>query len=171
MTPRSISVLPSRASVRILGGGQITLNQPRAARVVTVGMQGPAGATAVRPPLFVLAFEPIAAGQPVYIGQSDGKARLACAAAYTTSPVVGFALQNTAAEFMFPVVTNYVTAPDWTNIAGTATLVKGARYFLGLTPGRITTTPPTATGQCLVVVGIAAAADTLSTKFTDPYLL
>lgn len=45
MTPGSVTVLPSQSSVRIEGGAQITLNQPREVSVAVVGIQGPAGAS------------------------------------------------------------------------------------------------------------------------------
>jgi len=52
--------------------------------------------------------------------------------------------------------------PDWTVLTGTMLLIPGATYYLGMTPGTLTTTMPTRPSFALLqVVGVALDANTL----------
>lgn len=60
---------------------------------------------------------------------------------------------------------------DWTGIAGTASLVKGALYYLDSSPGMITTIAPTIDGYYVVPVGRALTDTTLDIELGQPVRL
>jgi hypothetical protein len=65
-----------------------------------------------------------------------------------------------------------LTTSQWDAITGgSGGLVPAARYYLGSSLGSLTTTPPTASGQYLVVVGSAISATIFLLKPEPPILL
>lgn len=115
----------------------------------------------------------IAAGQPVYADPVSGQFKLANAAALASSPVVGLLEATTAATFVGTADQLSLTLANWTATVGASALTKGAIYYLGTSPGTLTTVAPTTPGQCVVRVGTAALADgqTLALAAQQPILL
>lgn len=145
------------------------VSRPRANNVAVnaVGVQGPPGSTRIP----MLAQDSLAPGQPVFADQVNGRARLATAAVWTQARVIGLATAATAAGFVAAIAADFLTLPDWTLAAGVATLTLGARYWLSLITGRLTTTPPSAVGQAVIFLGVATAVDTLALNISQPTLL
>lgn len=111
-------------------------------------MQDSAGGTArlVRDHILVVkAMEPIARGQAVYIAGGSGvnaEVRLALAAAGSTLPAVGLAIDGAAANAFLRVVTAGLLTGLSTD---TSRFAEGSRlYVSATTPGEITTAPPAA---------------------------
>ncbi|MDL2342436.1 MAG: hypothetical protein QFB87_05160 [Patescibacteria group bacterium] len=65
------------------------------------------------------------------------------------------------------------TTAQWDAVAGTTGgLVFNTVYFLDpTTPGKITATPPTTVGQCVVTIGTAISTTELELQITQPILL
>ena len=122
-------------------------------------------------PLAIVAADNLAAGQPIYVDPTSGQLRLASAATFASSMVAGLAQVATLATFAAPVATTTLTLSDWTAVIGAASLTKGARYFLGVTAGSLSTTAPTTPGQSVVSVGIALSTTQLEITPTPPILL
>jgi hypothetical protein len=115
-------------------------------------------------------------GTPVYTNAA-GSFKRAQANAKATSKVVGLAFDATIANGASGTIgldgTIVGTVAQWDAVAGTAGgLVFNTTYFLDpATAGKITATPPTAVGQCNVVVGIAISATELELQIEQPILL
>ncbi len=111
-------------------------------------------------------------GMIVYI-PSDGHADLAQGDAVGTSGAIGFAQEDVLATATgFYLTEGQVTKTDWTSITGTTLLVPGSVYFLSVaTPGGMTTTPPSLTGESTVRVGRAATTEIFDIEISQPILL
>ncbi|MBW4692189.1 MAG: hypothetical protein KME27_10530 [Lyngbya sp. HA4199-MV5] len=83
-------------------------------------------------------------GQPLYL-KANGHVALAQADNALEAQVCGLCVTAAAigfsATYQFGAV---LELSNWTAIVGTSSLVVGQIYFLGLTPGTLTTTPPIA---------------------------
>lgn len=121
--------------------------------------------------LAIVASVNVAAGQPVYVDPVSGQLNLASSAALASSMVFGLAQAPTLAMFAAPVSIATITLSDWTATVGKALLAKGARYFLGVTPGTLMLGAPTTPGQAVVSVGIALSTTQLEITPTPPILL
>ena len=121
--------------------------------------------------LAVVAAVAVAAGQPIYVDPTSGQLKLASAATFPASIVAGLVQAATLATFAAPVATTTLTLSDWTAAVGSVALAKGARYFLGTTPGTLALTAPTTPGQSVVSVGIALSTTQLEIAPTSPILL
>lgn len=138
-----------------------------------VGPAGPAGPPGPgSDPLFsIVAAEDLAAGQPVYVAPILGQLKLATAAVFAASSVAGLAQVATLATFATPLATTTLALTDWTAITGVAVLTKGARYFLGLTPGTLSIVAPAIPGQSSASIGIAISTTQLKINPSPPILL
>lgn len=116
--------------------------------------------------------ENIPAGAPVYV-DSSGKVLRAQANALATSYVLGLARETLAPGATGPIQTDgVISLPSWADITGSASLTPGSRYFLDPdNPGKLTTTPPSTTGQTVVFVGTALSATDLEISIREPILL
>ncbi len=117
-----------------------------------------------------VAFVSLQAGQPVYANEA-GQVGLASAASYATSFVAGLAASDTAATFAANLTTDFLTQSNWAAITGTALLLPGRVYFLGLTPGTFTPIAPTTPGQLVVPVGQALSTTQFHVQINQPILL
>ena len=116
--------------------------------------------------------ENIPAGAPVYV-DSNGKVLRAQADSVTTSFVLGLARETMSPGATGPIQTDGVLSlASWADVTGSASLTPGARYFLDPdNPGKLTTTPPTTTGQTVVAIGKAISATDLEISIREPILL
>ena len=130
-----------------------------------------AGAVSGVPLLTIVAAVSLSAGQPVYVDSTSGQLKLASAVALASSMVAGLIQSATLATFAAPLATTTLTLSDWTAIIGAASLTKGSRYFLDVTPGTLTTLAPATPGQSVVSVGIALSTTQLKIAPTPPILL
>lgn len=118
----------------------------------------------------------IVIGAPVY-ASAAGTVKRAQANAKSTSGVIGLGYDaSTAAAASGNIQcsgTVTATTTQWDAVAGTTGgLTFSTLYFLDpSTPGKITATPPTTTGQCNVLVGRAISATELDLQITPPILL
>lgn len=114
----------------------------------------------------------IAAGMACAV-HSSGVGVVKASAADNTKIAVGLIKTTTADTFAGDVQTEGLfTLTDWTAVIGAATLAAKATYFLSpTTPGMLTATPPTTTGQVVQIVGTAVSADTLDLTMETPILL
>ena len=122
-------------------------------------------------PLAVVAAVDLVAGQPVFVDSISGQLKLASAAGFAASFVAGLVQSTTLAAFAAPLATTTLALSDWTAIIGTASLTKGARYFLGAVAGTLSSTAPTTPGQSVVSVGLALSTTQLEITPTPPILL
>ncbi len=104
----------------------------------------------------IIASETIAAGAPVNIWNNAGTINVRNADATTNG--------KQADGFILVGATNGVAVNVYLGGINTACsgLTPGARYWLGTTPGTITTTPPSTTGNLVQIVGKAINATTLA---------
>jgi hypothetical protein len=111
-------------------------------------------------------------GTPVYI-TAAGHVAPAVANNGQTAQVVGLSLGTFLANVSAQYTTEgEVTSNDWTGVTGSSTLQPGYIYFLDpATPGRLTTVPPTSTGQYIVPVGRALSTTTLAIELSPTILL
>lgn len=118
----------------------------------------------------------IVIGAPVY-GSAADTVKKAKADAKATSKLVGLGLDaSVAAGGTGNIVTSGIlaaTTAQWDAVAGTTGgLAFNTEYFLDpATAGKITATPPTTVGQCLVLVGIALSTTELELQIAQPILL
>jgi hypothetical protein len=118
----------------------------------------------------------IVIGAPVYASAAD-TVKKAKADAKATSKLVGLGLDaSVAAGGTGNIITGGVlvaTTTQWDAVAGTTGgLAFNTEYFLDpATAGKITSTPPTTVGQCLVLVGIALSTTELELQIAQPILL
>lgn len=110
-------------------------------------------------------------GMPVYI---DGTGRLQkgrndIVAGYQ---IAGLMVADVAAMVSGSYISDGpIEKLDWTSVAGTASLTRGAIYYLSNTPGMITTTAPTADGYYVVPVGRAQSETILDIELGQPIRL
>jgi hypothetical protein len=118
----------------------------------------------------------IVIGAPVYASAAD-TVKKAKADAKATSKLVGLGLDaSIAAGGTGNIITGGImvaTTTQWDAVAGTTGgLAFNTDYFLDpATAGKITSTPPTTVGQCLVRVGTAISTTELELKLEQPILL
>jgi hypothetical protein len=118
----------------------------------------------------------IVIGAPVYASAAD-TVKKAKADAKATSKLVGLGLDaSIAAGGTGNIITGGIlvaTTTQWDAVAGTTGgLAFNTEYFLDpATAGKITSTPPTTVGQCLVLVGIALSTTELELQIEQPILL
>jgi hypothetical protein len=112
-----------------------------------------------------LAFENVVQGQALYARLSDGKVGLAIAnSTEDKATVVGFAQTSKLAGELVRVLI--------VGVLGTAGLSPGQIYFLSATtPGDITTTSPSASGQYVTRVGEASSTAELIIQLEPPVKL
>lgn len=115
-------------------------------------------------------------GTPVY-ASAAGTVKRAQANAKTTSKVVGLVFDATIAAGAPGTIgldgTLVGTTAQWDAVTGAVGgLVFNTTYFLDpATAGKITATPPTAVGQCNVVIGVALSTTEMDTQIEQPILL
>lgn len=108
-------------------------------------------------------FENITAGQQIHIFDDSGTVKIRRANAASGLKSHGFALQTVTAPAACGVqlddgVNSYLSG-----------LTVGVEYFLsGTTPGEVTATPVTASGQLLQRVGVAKSATELAQDIDEP---
>ena len=118
----------------------------------------------------------IAIGQPVYT-KSNGNVDLAQADAGATVEVLGLVRDaSIAAAASGEIQTDGVltgTTGEWDNVTGeTGGLTPGAVYYLDPdTPGNLTQTAPTTTGDFVVRVGRAISTTAMEISVSQPILL
>lgn len=118
----------------------------------------------------------IVIGAPVYASAAD-TVKKAKADAKATSKLVGLGLDaSIAAAGTGNIITGGIlvaTTAQWDAVAGTTGgLAFNTEYFLDpATAGKITSTPPTTVGQCLVLVGVALSTTELELQIAPPILL
>ena len=54
-----------------------------------------------------------------------------------------------------------LTMSDWTSVTGSTNLTAMGRYYLDTTDGKLTTTPPSSSGNLVQLVGVAVSPTTL----------
>lgn len=119
---------------------------------------------------------PILPGMPVTIVGTNTVVR-ACAASVGTSGVDGIIFVGndpTLSMMMRQAGLLELELAAWDLVTGmSGGLVPGVDYFLGLTPGSITTAPPFAPGigQCVTRLGKALTPGSLVIELGDPILL
>jgi len=96
--------------------------------------------------------------------------------ALANARVLGLALSTEAggAQVLMAIIGMITgTTAEWDAITGGAGgLTPGALYFLDpTTPGMLTTTPPTAAGECVVEIGQALVTTELQVNIQRPILL
>lgn len=113
------------------------------------------------------AAEPIVIGTPVYLSAADTVKRAQANASGTTD-VMAMAAEASIApaatgNFVGPGELVTATTQQWDAVkGGSGGLTPGAVYFLdAANPGKLVTTPPSATGQYLTRVGRAKSATDL----------
>lgn len=99
-------------------------------------------------------------GQILYQDGGSGSVSKALADAAGTSVPFGMAAATTAAAAAGDVITDGIvtaTTGEWDAVTGqTGGLTPGSKYYMSAaTAGNITTTPPSATGEYVVALGVA----------------
>lgn len=114
----------------------------------------------------------VAIGQPLYL-KANGHVGLAKADSATTFRVAGLAFTAVASGHAVEYNTNgRLTIPDWTAIAGTASLTPGAYYYLSdLYAGTITAIALTTIGSYVVCIGRATSTVILDLEIQQAILL
>lgn len=133
------------------------------------GADGRDGAGVVQ--LSAVCGEAVAAGQPLYLNQVDGKAWLARADTPAKAAVTGLARTAAATGFAVEIATGGINLADWTAVTGAAALNVGSRYYLGLTPGTLTTAAPASQGQSVTETGLAVSPTLLVIRPLNTVLL
>lgn len=104
---------------------------------------------------------------------TSGVGVVKASAADASKIAVGLIRADTASTFAGDVQTEGLfTLADWTAVIGSMALAAKATYFLDpMTPGTLTATPPTTSGQIVQIVGTSVSADTLDLTMETPILL
>ena len=110
-------------------------------------------------------------GNVVYVDAVTGKLALADANVFASAIVAGLAQDVALAGFVAGVATEAIVLDNWTAITGSALLVAGQKYYLGLTPGCLSLVAPTTPGQTVCLVGISASTKILRLRASLPILL
>lgn len=112
-------------------------------------------------------FEPVSDGDAIYMRTSDGKIGRATAAVGSSEAALVAGFADGAAGFdttVKVVAAGIITLP--------ASIAPGELYFLSATtPGAITTTPPSTTGQAVTRVGEGVSGNEFSIQLEPPILL
>ena len=111
-------------------------------------------------------------GMVLYV-PSNATVDLAQADSASTWGAIGIAHENVSAAALGDYVTEgQITKTDWTTVTGSVSLTPGATYYLSAaTPGFMTSTPPSTTGQSVVVVGHALTTQIFDIEIAQPILL
>lgn len=111
-------------------------------------------------------------GYPVYM-KATGHLDPAQANSAGLTQVAGLSISDANAGFACTYITEgTVERTDWTEVAGSASLVPGNTYFLSpTTAGQITNVAPTTLGQYVVRVGRAVTTTKLDVEIELPILL
>jgi hypothetical protein len=111
------------------------------------------------------------AGTPVCV-HPTGSGFLRASAADNLRNAVGLLASDAAAGAATEATLGgVVTLDDWTAVAGTTTLAPRAVYFVGVTPGTLTNTPPSAAGNVVQAAGVAVGPYSLDLTIAPPILL
>jgi hypothetical protein len=112
-------------------------------------------------------------GQPIYATGVGAAVDLAKADSVSTSRVIGIAVTGAISPGpIFLVGYGHITQTDWTAVTGVSGLIANSPYFLDpTTAGMLTTTAPTGSGELVVQVGVAVAANSLCVFIQPPILL
>lgn len=111
------------------------------------------------------------AGTPVSVHPS-GLGFLRASAADNSRNAVGLLAADAAAGAATEATLGgVVTLDDWSAVAGAATLSPRAVYFVGVTPGTLTSTPPSAAGNVVQAAGVAVGPYSLDLSVNPPILL
>lgn len=113
----------------------------------------------------------IIASQLLTISKANGNAILSTSTDFNSADVAGIATANASPGFRVTFATEKLILSDWTAATGQVNLLPGFDYFLGATPGTMTTTPPTIVGQTLLYIGTATNTTTLSVAIATRILL
>lgn len=104
---------------------------------------------------------------------SSGTGIIKASSADNTKIAIGLIRADTANTFSGLVQkSGLFTLSDWTSVIGASTLAAKTTYFLDpSTPGKLTATVPTTTGQTVQIVGTAVSTTTLDLDVGVPILL
>lgn len=112
-----------------------------------------------------------AIGMPVAVKLSPAGVERA-SAANGSKPCVGLASLGSIVGVSEDVqFAGTITKANWTAITGSASLSPNSDYYLSATPGMLTNSPPSTTGQVVQQVGRAITANTLLIEIDVPILL
>lgn len=105
----------------------------------------------------------IQAGQAVAAFNSSGIGVVRGNATNDQVQCVGLAIALAAANAAITIQTNgLLTLADWTNVIGSTTLTTKTKYWLDVTAGKLTATPPSTVGNIVQLIGEAVTDTTLS---------
>lgn len=103
----------------------------------------------------------LVAGQPVYFDEITETVKPAANLSFPEGDILGLAATSVSSGGSVDVILyGEVTLQDWTAVTGTVTLTVGSRYFLGVTPGSMTTVGLVGPG-ILAALGKAVSSTTL----------
>jgi len=115
--------------------------------------------------------ETVLVGQPVYVS-GNNTINLADASDSTAARAIGLVLTGATANGTANVLTEgSVNQADWTSVIGSAALTPGATYFLGTTPGTMSTTPPTTDNHVVVTMGTALTTSKFDIEVNEVAIL
>jgi len=112
-------------------------------------------------------------GMPVSAGITDGSVVRGNATSVVNSSIFG--LISVGADVTLPVLIQsesalVLTPTQWDIVTGdSGGLISGARYYLDVQPGKITTTPPSAPGSSITAIG-RALSSTAMVLHIQPYI-
>jgi hypothetical protein len=110
--------------------------------------------------------ETMIVGQPVYISSSN-TVNLADATTIATANAIGLVCVGGSANDTVTIQTDgAVYQDDWTAVIGTANLTPGL-YYLDITAGLMSTSPPVADGNTVVTLGTALNTKTLDIEVNE----
>ena len=113
----------------------------------------------------IVASEAISAGNPVNVWNDSGTRKIRKADATAAGKEAnGFVLASVSSGAAGTVYFD----DELTGLSG---LTIGARYFLSTTPGTITATPPSSTGNVVQCVGVAISASSIIFAPSEPVTL
>lgn len=106
-------------------------------------------------------------GMPVYV---SGDNTVDLASAGSNYLAIGLANDDVFASTLGVYLTDgQITRSDWTPVVGSSALITGATYYLSLTTGRLTNTPPV-TGS-IIRIGTALSDTEIDLEISQPVLL
>lgn len=110
-------------------------------------------------------------GAAVY-SSAAGSFNSGSAGSFAAASIIGLIMQTTLVGVSGLIQTNSVYTTDtasWDAIAGTAGgLAFGQYYWLSTTPGHITSSPPTGSGQFVALIGFALSATQMRLMIQPP---
>lgn len=110
-------------------------------------------------------------GQPVTI-HSSGSGVVLASAANADTLAIGFATADIISGTIGIILTvGPFTVGDWTAIAGSATLTAKRQYYLSVTPGEITSTPPSGMSELVQPLGKPVNPSTLNISILEHIIL